>query len=154
MSGAKVAKLVEREIDIANRTLETLESSALKAVEETESLEGNLKEMKESLESLEKELEDMGAEIENGIKNADKEISSSAKEREKFLGKLPDGLFRLYKRVQTRYPAGAVSLAIEGACNTCHRALPLQTYNQIMAGNDMMQCPSCARILVYRESAS
>ena len=54
-------------------------------------------------------------------------------------------------RVNTRYPGEAVAAANKGSCRSCFRALPAQTYNQVLAGNILIQCPGCSRILVYQE---
>lgn len=151
MGGAKGAKVMEREVDIASRTLQAMEERALKAMEETAELEAKLNELRTGLEQQEAQFEEEAPKIEAEVANLDQSIAALKKDRQKNLSNLDDRLARLYERVTTRYPGSAIAYAKNGSCRSCFRALPHQTYNQILAGNALIQCPGCSRILVYLE---
>ena len=148
VGGAKVAKFVEREIDIASRSLQAMEERAIKALEEVDQLEGQLQEQREALEKLELEFENFNQETTERLVKIEKELKSLSPDREKATALIDDRLMRLYTRVRSRYPGDAVATAADGACTSCYRALPSQTYNQILAGNMLIQCPGCSRIMV------
>lgn len=147
--GTKQAKLIERQIDIASSRLQVMEDRALKAVEETEGLEEQLEAIKAQLGDLEERFKSDNPDDEKELEKLQGDISSLNKEREGFLGKLDDRLRRLYDRVSMRYPEGGIAICKKGACRSCFRALPPQTYNQVLAGNALVQCPGCSRILVH-----
>jgi len=148
IGGAKSAKLIEREIDIASKQIEMMEQRAMKALVEVDQLGEQLDTLKSRLEELESTYETRGGEIDSVVKDLKKEESSIEKDRAKVANNLEDRIVRLYDRVRKRYPADAVAIAEDGACQSCFRALPPQTYNQILAGYMMISCPGCSRILV------
>lgn len=152
IGGARVGKLMEREIDIASRTLQLMEERAMKALEEVDAIETQLAEMRVELEKLETQFEGENQQIETVLGEITGELTGYSKEREQAASALDDRMLRLYSRVKTRYPSDAVSVADSGACRSCFRALPAQTYNQILAGNIYIQCPGCSRILIQGDS--
>lgn len=151
IAGAKVAKLLEREIDIASRTLQALEEQAVKALEDLSSLENQLSEQKSTLEQLETQFELENQDIEKNLTHLEKDLNEGNSEREGLISNLDERLARLYRRVRSRYVGSAIAVAANGSCRSCYRALPPQTYNQILAGNNLIQCPGCSRLLVYVE---
>jgi predicted nucleic acid-binding Zn-ribbon protein len=56
-----------------------------------------------------------------------------------------------YDRVrQTKTGIGIVP-ATAGSCRGCNMRIPPQIYNELQRGTDLHLCPSCKRILVYKE---
>ena len=151
IGGAKVAKMMEREIEIATRSVQSLEEAAMKVMEEGDQLNKVVTEIKEKLQSLETTLNEETPGAETELKSMDSELSGLTSERDGLFKQLEPRLQRLYKRVQGRYPGSPVAMASKSSCRACFRALPAQTYNQILAGYYLIQCPGCARILVYTE---
>lgn len=154
LGGVRGAKLVEREIDIASRVVQSMEEQTLKAMQEVEDVQGLIETLKSNAQQLETELAEKAPERKSSISGLDKEISSFGAQREKIISKLDDRLVRLYQKVSSRYPGDAVAVARKGSCRSCFRALPSQLYNQLLAGNLLIQCPGCMRLLVYVEDES
>lgn len=149
IGGAKVAKMVEREIDIASRSLESMEQTTMKAIEEVDALTGRVESLRSQVQELEEERTTRIPEIEQELQEVEGRIVELAGERKGKFDDLEPRLKNLYNRVQGRYPGTPVSMAKKCSCRACFRALPNQTYNQILAGNSLIQCPGCQRILVY-----
>jgi predicted nucleic acid-binding Zn-ribbon protein len=57
-----------------------------------------------------------------------------------------------YDRV--RMGRGGLGLApvISGTCRGCNMRIPPQTYNELRRGTEIHVCPSCKRILVYKDT--
>ena len=147
--GSKSAKLVERQIDIASQTLQQMEERTVKLAEEVEDLEAQAASLKDTVDNLETRLKDEADDSTKRLSEIEAEVGKLEKARKTVLDKLDDRLKRLYTRVHTRYADSAISVAQKHSCRSCYRALPSQMYNQIMAGNMLIQCPGCSRILVY-----
>ncbi|MCC6221338.1 MAG: hypothetical protein IT291_08880 [Deltaproteobacteria bacterium] len=152
LGGAKLAKVLEREIDVANRALGVLEENAIKALEQVDVLEAQLGEFRQSLEKLEVQFEADSVETEKVLEEVANTRAEVEKDREKLVLSIEERLVALYDKVSSRYPGDAVSVASSGSCRSCFRALPPQTYNQVLAGNSLIQCPGCKRILVHPAS--
>ncbi len=149
IGGAKSAKLVERELDIATRTLEELEKTATAAFEELDNVKAQMADIADRKSALVQSLEELTTETGPELEEIGKNVTKLSKQRDTQLKKLEPRLQGLYSRVNERYPGEAVAKAAEGSCQSCYRFLPQQRYNQIMAGNLLIQCPGCSRILVY-----
>lgn len=154
LGGAKSAKLMERELDIASRVLQTMEQSLSQTTQETAQLEADLAACKLQCEELEKQYDVVASETEDALGGLEKDITKLDNSRSKHLDKLELRLKNLYSRVSTRYPGEAIGICRDGACRSCFRALPAQLYNQVLAGNMLLQCPGCSRILVHEENKS
>jgi len=151
LGGAKVAKIMEREVEIAARSVQMLEEEVLEAIKIADGLKGEVAESEAKVSELHRAIKDDFPNIDAELESLDKELTKLKAEKGKTFADLEPRLQALYQRVNTRYPANPVSVASKNSCRTCYRALPQQTFNQIMAGYNMIQCPGCSRILVYGE---
>lgn len=151
LGGVKSARLVEREIDIAQRSVQTLEEQAIKSISELEGVGHNIESLQEELVTLEKGFDEFVESKSKELKEIEKQVGTHQKKRTQVASGVDDRVRALYGRVSKRYPANPVAVAAKGSCRSCYRALPSQTYNQVLAGNLLIQCPGCSRILVHME---
>ena len=147
LGGTKGAKLVEREIDIAARTLQTMEQRMIQAIEEAEAHAKRVEELQKVVEERQLALENSSSEEEQALSGIGERLTDLEGRRDRDISKLEERLKTLYLRVRARYPGGAIAVADNGACTSCYRSLPAQLYNQVLAGA-LLQCPGCSRILV------
>jgi predicted nucleic acid-binding Zn-ribbon protein len=153
MDGSKSAKFLERELDIASRTLQSMEQVITQSLQEVEQIFTQLERTKEEASELEMRLQDSSKETEKTLQTLEKDLSKLDANRDKQLEKIDQRLKNLYRRVNSRYPGGAIAMVKGAACRSCFRALPPQLYNQLIAGNMLLQCPGCSRILVLGDDA-
>ncbi len=149
IGGNKSAKLAQRELDIAKRLIETLENNVISAMGVVEDLEKKKSHLIAIVNELTELSDNKGAEVINRIQEAEVELNSFKEVRKNSLGELEPRLASLYKRVESRYRGDAIAEAESGSCKCCFRSLPNQTFNQVMAGYNLLQCPGCSRILVH-----
>ena len=148
LGGTKGAKLLEREIDIAARTVHSLEQTLLQSIEQTETAMQKHEQAKSQLDELHEQLKDFeqkdGVEAEE-IKGR---LDTLQKQREDLIASIEPRTKSTYLRVFQRYQGPAIAIADGGSCRTCFRALPAQTFNQVAMGAVSIQCPGCSRILI------
>ncbi len=149
LGGAKSAKLVERELGVAKRVTETLEQNVMSALQTEETLEKKLQVVKSDIETLTEELAEASESVENNGAALSSEIEVLMKSRDSSIKKLDDRIAKMYTKIETRYKGDAIAYAVGGACRSCFRALPAQVFNQIIAGQSLIQCPGCSRLMVY-----
>lgn len=148
LGGTRGAKLVEREIDIATRTLQTMEQKALTAMAEVDGYDAKIAVLRTQLDEKQLAFEEANAQDDSRMAELEKEIKTLSDERDQLAQQLEDRTRNLYNRVNQRYTGTAVAKAEAAACRACFRSLPAQTFNQVLAGNVLIQCPGCSRILV------
>ncbi len=147
LGGTKGAKLVEREIDIAARTLQTMEQRMIQAIEDAEAHLKKVEELQKLVEERQLALESSSGDEGKVLEGIGERLSDLESRRDREIAKLEEKLKTLYLRVRSRYPGGAIAVAENGACTSCYRSLPAQLFNQVLAGAQL-QCPGCSRILV------
>ncbi len=154
LGGTRSAKLMEREIDISARSVQLMEQKVLQLIDETDKLQANLERQKAALESFELESEAKLPVAEETLKECRERLSTLDEKRKVAVENLEERVKVLYLRVSARYPGGAVAIAESASCRSCYRSLPAQTFNQVVAGSLLIQCPGCSRILVSAEVES
>jgi uncharacterized protein len=67
-----------------------------------------------------------------------------------------DGIDKRYLATYDRVRQGRNGLgivpAVGGSCRGCNMRIPPQTYNELQRGSEIFTCPSCRRILVYKDN--
>lgn len=154
MGGAKSAKLVEREMGIAKKTIETLEQNVLNAIQLEEDIEKKFNDLLADIQTSNEKFEEAKLILSEKGSSLKTQINHLLSQKNDLTKKLDERTALLYKRVETRYRGDAIAFAEAGACKSCFRALPAQTFNQIIAGYNLIQCPGCSRLLVYAPKES
>jgi predicted nucleic acid-binding Zn-ribbon protein len=60
-------------------------------------------------------------------------------------------LYRRYELVRKR-KGSAVAVTSNGSCSACHVRMPPQLFQKLMRREEFGQCPSCHRIIYFREA--
>ena len=94
-------------------------------------------------EGMEKESRKKSAGMEENRKKLDRD-------RQKLKTEINKRSLSIYEKIRQRKPRAIVD-AIDGICQGCHMMLPPQTYNILLRGDRMIQCPNCHRIVYCTE---
>jgi len=147
----------EREANAAQREVEELRKLYRDREIEIEKLNGLIEQARGELQSTLEERDGLRVELgqsEGAVQTKLKDLESKASELDAEKSKLVQGVkpqvFRRYEMIRKRR-GSAISAAIGSSCKECHIALPPMLFQQIMQAQEMIQCPSCNRILYYEE---
>ena len=69
----------------------------------------------------------------------------------KLFAALPPAVGARFRRIETRTTLAIVPIA-NGVCSACGIALPVSLVHMVHAADEIYQCPSCARLVYYREA--
>ena len=64
---------------------------------------------------------------------------------------LPPDVAMRFKRIEERGPLAIVPIA-NGICSACGMSLPVSLVHTVHAADNLHQCPSCGRMIYYREA--
>jgi len=165
---------VESGIAKSNQKLSSVKSNkeysaALKEIsdlgEDKKRLEDQLLEIMESIEDLdgeriafEKEKEGAGRAFREGenrilaeLRELDAELKNLLGERDRLCGEVDKGLLKRYDSLRKTKGGIAISAVVKGICQTCHLRIPPQNFNELIRGEQMMNCPHCHRIIYWGE---
>ena len=144
-------------------------SAALKEItdlgEDKKRLEDQLLEIMESIEdlererhALEKENERAGSAFEVGrnrimseLQELDGELKKLLEERNRLCAEVDKRLLKRYDLLRKTKVGIAISAVVKGICQACHLRIPPQEFNELIRGEQMMNCPHCHRIIYWGE---
>lgn len=154
MRNDKETSALQREIDVAKETKARHEEELLTLIEQSETIEGNLKALEDELRAIGENVDRLGEASGGRTRALRSEIEAGRAERERLSSKLGAPLRRRYEQVFQRRDGIAVIAVTDGHCAGCNVTLPPQMWNRIRRGDEFDSCPSCQRILVWQPAAS
>jgi predicted nucleic acid-binding Zn-ribbon protein len=150
----------EREANAAQRELEELRKLYRDREIEIEKLVGLVEQARVDIEKAESEHGSLATELgeQEGplsvrLRDVEQQIASRETTRKELIQGVPPVLYRKYELVRKRR-GNALAFTVEGTCSACHIALPPMLFQQVRRGLEFDQCPSCHRILYFREVAA
>ena len=144
-----------READANRKLASQLETSIVEKMEAVETAEAQLAEREPDAAKLRAELEQKFSEFDQLVKTETELVAVKRVEREQVLASLPKPLATAYNRLITRSKDGlAVAEARNSACTACFMALRPQVMSEVRAGNEIIICENCGRILYFAASAT
>jgi predicted nucleic acid-binding Zn-ribbon protein len=144
---------VSKEITAARKMKVELEEQLLQKIAQLEELKGELAERQGNLATLEENIDTQKAEVQLKVDALESDISADRSARDEKIKSLPPAVAKRYGKLREMRRGVAVVEARDGSCLGCNINLPPQMYNTLFRGNELITCPHCQRIVVYRQQA-
>lgn len=149
----------EREVNAAQREIEELRKLYRDREIEIEKISGLAEQARVDMDGASSEREHLLGELgANEVQLAErlgaleKEVAQGREQRKELVKAVPPALYRRYELVRKRR-GSAVAWTFQGTCSACHISISPMMFQRLRRGEDFEQCPSCQRILYYREEA-
>ena len=123
-----------------------IEDRTISVMTEIEETEGALAEEKENYATLEEQYAQEIAEKEKKIEELEVSRKPAEREKSEILSTIDPKILPLYERIFKRN-GRALALAENEKCTSCNMNIPPQLYNEILKQAQLVQCPSCKKIL-------
>jgi len=144
----------QREIDANKESNSRLEEELLTVLEQTEALEGGLREAEAELSRLEEKANALRAHSSSRAAQLRGEIGSNQDQREAIASRLSVTIRKKYEQIFARRGGIAVVEIRGGSCQGCNMTLPPQLCIEVRKHQELHLCPSCHRILFWREETT
>lgn len=150
----------EREANAVQRELEELRKLYRDRETEVEKLVGLAEQARAEMDRV--ALEQTAVESELGasegastsrIAELEQAVEQGEAMRKEAVAAVPVVLFRRYELIRKRRGT-ALAHTTDGKCSACNIVLPPMAFHQLRRGTELSQCPSCQRILYFREPES
>jgi predicted nucleic acid-binding Zn-ribbon protein len=149
-----------RERDAATREVEVLRREREERQQRASELEKGVAEVRASIARHEDDFKQLTDALRQEEQQAaermaaiDRQRAEIERARAEVTSRLRPDLLRKYEGVRARRGT-AVAEALNGVCRGCHVALPPQFFAKLLASTDVLQCPSCMRILLVRPTGA
>ena len=152
MAGVKKTQeymAIQRELESARKAASSREEELLKIIEVEEATRNALRERRTRLEQLETAVRAFEQSYSGKTARTSDRLGELEGQRLAILEGLPKKLVRQYERIREARDGTAVAEVRDEICLACHMAIAPQLYNELQRGDQIVQCPSCNRILYY-----
>jgi uncharacterized protein len=138
-----------KEIEAAKVANDKTEEDILVLMDKVEDIKKGHISSTSHLKTREKEIETEKAIIEKEIRSMDKIITELKTERDNLLSIVNETLRSTYLLLREKRNGVAVSTAKNGVCLGCFMNIPPQLFIEVTRNRQLIQCPSCGRILYF-----
>lgn len=140
-----------KEIEDAKRNAKECEERIVEIMEKVETLSAEATEEKNLLKG-EKELVSQETEkVRKAIEAINKGKKTKTNTRDQQAAEVKASLIKKYKTLRQRRNGLAVVNVNNGVCQGCFMSLPPQQFNILLKGDQMLDCPTCQRMIYYME---
>jgi predicted nucleic acid-binding Zn-ribbon protein len=141
-----------KEIEAVKAANDQTEEDVLILMDKVEDLKKDYDSSLSHLKKREKEIELEKNKIEKEIQSMDKTIAVLKTERDNLLSVVNERLRSVYIELREKRNGVAVSNAKNGVCLGCFMNIPPQLFIEVTKNKQLIQCPSCGRILYFSEN--
>lgn len=141
-----------KEIEAVRETNDRTEEDVLVLMDKIEDLRKDLEASAAMLKKREEETQTERVQIEKAMRSTDEVIAKLTVERDNLLSVVSDNLRSIYGVLRERRGGVAVTNVKNGVCMGCHMNIPPQLFIEVTKNRQLIQCPSCNRILFFMEN--
>jgi len=142
---------LQHEIMGAKANKSKLEDDILQMMDQIDKDKAELKELAQRTQEAEAESSRQKEAVSAALADADARIERLESEREDLKEKIPKKFLSPYERLHRRGDGNAMARCQNFICGACRMSLTANTVNLLMAGNKLIYCHSCGRILYIPE---
>ena len=141
---------MQLEIETAQKELGIVEERVLERMMEGDALSAEIKKAEQALAAQQKEVEAEKKTLAEEVVTVEAALKDATERREALVTSLPPKLVALFEQVSRARKGIAIAVATrDGLCSACHVRLRPQAFQEVRRNDQIIQCPSCNRILYY-----
>ena len=140
------------EIEGVEREIRAREDQVLGEMERAESFTAEVKHEEAMFKAVEERFKGETKALDERALALKGDAGRLAADRDQVAASVPQDLLDLFHRV-AKLRGTAVAEAKDAMCQVCHVKLRLQMFSELKRNDQIVQCPSCNRILYYEPSA-
>jgi predicted nucleic acid-binding Zn-ribbon protein len=141
-------RALQHEIDFSNQEIRNIEDKILELMLNADAREKQVKGAEADLKSETAEIEKEKEEARRRTAEDEKELAEWKAKRDQYRAAVPADLLQHYDRV-SKFRKTGLSEVRDQKCMGCQVMLRPQTYNEVRAGERVVICDSCQRVLYF-----
>ena len=141
---------MQHEIETAQKELGVVEERVIERMVEADSLSADVKKTEQALTAQQKEVDAEKKTLTEELVTVEAALKDATEKRQALVKSLSPHLVALFEQVSRVRKGVAIAVATrDGLCSACHVRLRPQVFQEIRRNDQIIQCPSCNRILYY-----
>ncbi len=140
-----------KEIEDAKKNVKENEEKIVSIMEQVENLTTKTTEEKNILKTEKSLVNEEKKKVKSVISDLSKGKKTKINKRDKQAGEVNGTMIQKYELLRERRNGLAIVNVLEGVCQGCFMNLPPQKYNMLLRGDQVLECPSCQRLMYHQE---
>lgn len=140
-----------KENEQISKSISELEEEGIALLEEVTKKEEELTDLNDELKIKKKELKEKKEASDKKIAELKPDIEDLEQRKNELIDGMPKDLIRNFNFLIKKLDKLAVVSVSDGVCDACHMRLPPQKFNELISDSKIMSCPSCHRLIYWRE---
>lgn len=149
-SSKEASQYQNQEMQLANRYQE-LDQDTLPLLGVQEDLEAQLVKLKEDIEELKPVIAKLQKEEDARIEALDEKVSVILGDRDAIARTIDKPLLKQYELVRRSKRGLGLANVVNNNCGGCSMRLPIHVVQKILRNDGIIRCPSCGRILWFKQ---
>lgn len=138
---------MQEEVEMLARSIDALETKALTLMDELEKQRAVLKDLEKTTSECEAHLRQVEEQYKREKERLESELVELGQRRQVGVEGIPADLLRKYEDLRARKSNIAIVMVSGAICPACRVTLPTDTLRDLQAGNRLLFCESCGRML-------
>ena len=139
-----------KEIEDAKKNVKENEEKIVEIMERVEKLTGETSEEKNVLKTEKSQADSQKKKVKKIVDELNKGKKTKKNKRDKQAGAINGSMVQKYEILRERRNGLAIVNVVEGVCQGCFMNLPPQKYNMLLRGDQVLECPSCQRLIYHQ----
>jgi predicted nucleic acid-binding Zn-ribbon protein len=140
-----------KEIEDAKKNVKENEEKIVSIMEQVEKLTSETTEEKNLLKTEKTLVDEEKAKVKSVIDELSKGKKTKKNKRDKQADAVNGSMIEKYEVLRERRNGLAIVNVLDGVCQGCFMNLPPQKYNMLLRGDQVLECPSCQRLIYHQE---
>ena len=149
----KEYKAILAEIDLAKAEVSTVEDRILELMTDIDHVKGEMVSADQTLRDEEAKVAGSKRELDEELETVQEGLKDREQRKQTLIPGVDEDLYGLYERIRKAKTNGPGAVPIKNdSCSGCYMQIPPQVVNELIAGDRIITCQSCSRILYWPEN--
>jgi predicted nucleic acid-binding Zn-ribbon protein len=150
----KEYKAMLAEMDLAKAEISTIEDRILELMTDIDYVKGEMVSADQTLRDEEAKVSESKRDLDAELENVQRDLKDRDQQKQALIPGVDEDLYRLYEKIRKAKTNGPGAVPIKNdSCSGCFMQIPPQVVNELIAGDRVITCQSCSRILYWPENA-
>ena len=140
-----------KEIEDAKKSVKENEEKIVSIMEQVEKLTAEATEEKNLLKAEKTLVDEEKEKVKSVIDELSKGKKTKKNKRDKQADAVNGSMIQKYEILRERRNGLAIVNVLDGVCQGCFMNLPPQKYNMLLRGDQVLECPSCQRLIYHQD---
>ncbi len=149
----KEYKAILAEMDLARAEISSIEDRILELMTDLDYVNSETASASQTLREEEAKVAERKRELDAELETVQRDLKDREQKKQTLIPDVDEDLYVLYERIRKAKTNGPGAVPIKNdSCSGCFMQIPAQVVNEVIAGDRLITCQSCSRILYWPEN--